>query len=227
MIRAKIAQAKELIDKVSAGQILASYYKQYAAFLSELDNRLPQLKRYQQSSQVLQEQRPENFRGQDVTGIINKISLMLSSLQDGSDPPKKNMVIQLTSQVNELEEKLKKAWQAYASSISRNSLGLLESTKGVLNDPSKIDDVINKLALIQSQWPVANNTLQDLTNALEEALQIIQDLNAGEDVQKFLELVFSRKARVSDLKPEVLEWLENQGLTDNLEISFANSQRRM
>lgn len=227
MIRAKIAQAKDLIEKVSSEQTLVSQHKQYLAFLSELEDKLPQLNDYQQSSQAIQEQRPGDFGGQDVTGIINKINVMLAALQNGSELPKKNMVNQLSSEVKELEKELKAAWQEYVLSTTRNSLGVLESIKGILNDSSKIDDAIKKLLRIQKKWPVADKTFQDLAGALEEARQIIQDLNAGEEVQKFLELVSSMKARVSDLKPEILDWLEKQSLTNNLEITFTNSQRRM
>lgn len=227
MIRAKIAQAKDLIDKVSAEQILASQHKQYAAFLSEMEDSLPQLNDYQQSSQVLQEHLPEDFGGQDVTGIINKINVILAALQNGNGPPKKNMVTQLADEVKELEKELKASWQEYLSSTTQNSLGVLNSIKGILNDSSKIDDAIRKLLRIKKQWPVADKTFQDLVGALEESRQIIQDLNAGVDVQKFLELVSSRKARLSDLKPEILDWLQKQNLTKNLEITFANNQRGM
>jgi hypothetical protein len=227
MIREKIAQAKDLIDKVSIEQVLVSRHKQYAAFFSELEDSLPLLNDFQRSSQILQEQCPDHFSRQNVTGIINKINVILTGLQNGSEPPKKNMVTQISEDVKVLEKELKVAWQEYVSKTTQNSLGLLESIKGILNDFSKIDDTVKKLLQVQKQWPVLNKTFHDLTGALTEARQIIQDLNAGDDVHKFLDLVSSRKARVSDLKPEILDWLRRQELTDNLEITFANSQRRI
>lgn len=227
MLSDKLVKAKELIEKVSVEQNLVAQYNQYSTFLTDLEGLIPQLNNYKQACQILQGYQPEEFSGIDVTGIIIQIDAILNILKKGTEPPRKNQIKQLAEEARTQEEQLKKNWKRHVIINTQDSLGVLNNIKGILDDSSKINEVIIKIEVLKSQWPVSNKTLQDLTATLEKALQIMQDLNAGEDVQKFLELVSARKARLSDLKPEILSWLQKQQLTKNLEITFASGQGRV
>lgn len=224
MLIDKIFEAKALVDQVKSDQIKVSQHDKYAGFLTELKASLPSLNRYQQTCELLQTELADSFAKVDLQSEINKINGMLTALK-GDTPPNKFLVKQLVDQVQKWEDQLKQAWQHYVDDSSGHSRGALDSIKGILDDTSKIDDLFSKLNKIKNQWPVSKQTIEDLTTTIYDAMQIIKKLNADAEVQKFLELVSARKARLSDLKPEILQWLQQNKLTKNLEISFAKSQR--
>lgn len=220
MLITKIAQAKVLISTVQIEEKKALEHKQYVKFLAELENQLPLLNGYTDTLEVLQKNRPGEFRNQDVTGILTKIKAILTILQS-DELPKKADINGLVKEVSNLESELRKDWKKYVRKTTQDSLGVLDNVKGILTDTEKIDDVINKLKSLEQKWPVTKKTLQDLTDSLKEAQQIIQDLNAGEEVQKFLGLVSTGTATLYDIKPEILDWLKLKKLTKNLKINFA------
>jgi len=227
VIKAKMTEAKAMIEEIQVKQIRLAQYNAYSAFLGELNAKLPNLTLYAQVYETLHEYQPTEFMETDVKDILTKLNNLLKLLQNSTEQPKKILIGQLAQDIKIREDELKNAWRKYVTRSTRTSLGFLNSIKGILDDTSKVDQIIAGLIRIQDEWPVSKKVLNDLQDNLVNAQQVIKDLNVREDVRKFLELVSSRQARLTDVTPEILHWLNQQKLTKNLEIMFASHQRRV
>ncbi len=65
-----------------------------------------------------------------------------------------------------------------------------------------------------------NTRLDLLTEGISQVDQLEKGLNLSDDIKNFIVQVTSGKARVTDLTPSILNWINEEGMEDRFVISF-------
>ena len=111
-------------------------------------------------------------------------------------------------------------WGEYYSNTTKEILSLLETIKAIAPD-KRAQYVINKIKKA-STWNTNSANLKYMTDGLNEANQIIEDLSLDENIEEFLRLVGDGKATVQNLTQEIMEWVEKEKFAGKLSIQFVS-----
>lgn len=226
MLVNKINQTKGLIDKCRNLENAKNKYEQYAEGLKHVKDLLAYYQKLQKFYSTLKRYKPEYFSEIDFTEIVGKLNNLLSDLKKGT-PPKRFPIRNLIEQLEKHERKLRNEWSQYVSEISHGTIKTLNSIQVLYDDPEKIKRVVTKIEGFKESLPFNTEKITELENALGDAQKIVAQLDAEEEVQRFLELVTQGRATLSDVTPKIMAWVNKHNFSDKLKLSFSNAQRRM
>lgn len=124
---------------------------------------------------------------------------------------------------------LSKEWKEFHAKKTAGLSAKLSSMEGLVQDPNQIT-VIKQNLNNGSDW--SGLSLKDdgihtrldlLIEAINEVDQLEYSLNLSEEIKDFVVKVTSGKAKVTDLKQNIIDWIVNENLTDKFTISFKNN----
>ena len=124
---------------------------------------------------------------------------------------------------------LSKEWKEFHAKKTAGLSAKLSSMGGLVQDPNQIT-VIKQNLNNGSDW--SGLSLKDngihtrldlLIEAINEVDQLEYSLNLSEEIKDFVVQVTSGKAKVTDLKQNIIDWIVNENLTDKFTISFKNN----
>lgn len=226
MLVNKIKETREVIDEVRELQGNASKFAKYESFRSRLNGIMPQCDLLLNTYALLKSLAPAVFGNICLDQILSEIDKILLILSQG-DPPNTARLESISALEKKESESLKKTWKGYVSVTTGETIKLLNTLKGLYDDPTELSAIIEQVNQISDTWPVYQVHITKLEHQLIAAKNIIKTLDAGEDVQQFLSFVIKGEATLHHLSPEILEWLNINGFSNNLTISFSKSQRRI
>lgn len=130
-------------------------------------------------------------------------------------------------QVNKkLSSQLSADWKEYHSKRTSpvvRKLATIESLSTNKAEISKIRDNINNASdwgtLLYKVDPETNK-IQQLKKNIDAIDKIENQLNLTDDVRRFITLVSSGKARISDLNDTILDWIKQENLNDKFAIRY-------
>lgn len=124
---------------------------------------------------------------------------------------------------------LSKEWKEFHAKKIAGLSAKLSSMGGLVQDPNQIAVIKQKLNN-GSDWSGLSlkddgiyTRLDRLTEGISEVDQLEQGLNLSEEIKDFVVKVTSGKAKVTDLKQNIIDWIVNENLTDKFTISFKNN----
>ena len=127
---------------------------------------------------------------------------------------------------NKTVNNLSKEWTEYYKRITKNINGTLNNIGDLIADKNKLV-IIRQNINNGAQWSALGLTdvnqqdrLTNLKNALDEASDIIANLNLKDDITFFLRKVSKKEADIDDLSEEIVEWIKKENLTDRFTIVF-------
>lgn len=226
MLLQKINQTTKLISEVKVKRIQQTQYVEYEEFHSKLKEDKRIYERFLLMLTLLNSFDSEYFKLIDLSEPKSKTSQLLSLLDKGEEVLKKSRLIPITTQILQFEEHLINKWKQYVNACSSEIIGTLNNMKGILEDADKLNVLIQQINVLQDSWPLTNTNLENLKYSLKQLEKIVSDVDAPIDIQFFLQLVTEKKAKLSDITPAILQWLNENNLTKTLEISFTSSPRR-
>lgn len=124
---------------------------------------------------------------------------------------------------------LSKEWKEFYAKKIAGLSAKLSSMGGLVQDPNQIAVIKQKLnngsdwsGLLLKDGGIYTR-LDRLTEGISEVDQLEQGLNLSEEIKDFVVKVTSGKAKVTDLKQNIIDWIVNENLTDKFTISFKNN----
>lgn len=130
---------------------------------------------------------------------------------------------QITRRVN---PNLAKEWKAYHQMKTKSSLSKLDTLGNLAGSPNMIASIKANIAR-GAEW--AGLTFSDdgvhtrlslLKESIDQIDELEEKLNLSDDIKAFIVKVTNKKARLADVTPSILEWIEKEGLDDKFVINF-------
>lgn len=130
---------------------------------------------------------------------------------------------QITRRVN---PNLAKEWKAYHQMKTKSSLSKLDTLGNLAGSPNMIASIKANIAG-GAEW--AGLTFSDdgvhtrlslLKESIDQIDELEEKLNLSDDIKAFIVKVTNKKARLADVTPSILEWIEKEGLDDKFVINF-------
>ena len=131
----------------------------------------------------------------------------------------KDTVSVLLSTVKAATNEVKQVWQSRATSYAEGPKGYLMLIAGLTTDPQGARMLAARISDACKEAPTVKN-VQSLMADLSKAKEIISRFSIQPEIEAFLKKVSAQQATVYDLTPEILTWLNEQGLTGKLKVNF-------
>ena len=131
----------------------------------------------------------------------------------------KDSISSLDGSVKSIQNGMKKEWPKQFTNIAGSKLSTLEAIKGINSD--EVGACIDKINLAQSWNENINiNNIQLMIEGLEEADNLISNMDLDEEIVVFLEKTNNGRATLNDLSEKVLSWIKKEKLENKIRISF-------
>lgn len=113
-------------------------------------------------------------------------------------------------------------WKQAADKQCTPIIESLISLKGLLANKSEAEALIEALQKAKTNIPSSGKALDDYLTKIENGKKIIEGMHFASDleVKDFIRKVQAQRATVGDLTPHILEWLEDNRLTDKIKLRF-------
>lgn len=118
------------------------------------------------------------------------------------------------------EATAKNTWRQRAEEKSANVANSLRSLKALLPDSSEADKILAEIGRVRQAFPSSAKEVKTFYRNVSKAQEIINGLNLSKEKELFVLKVRQQKATVADLSPTILEWLQENGLTQQLKVRF-------
>ena len=130
---------------------------------------------------------------------------------------------QITRKVN---PNLAKEWKAYHQKKTKSSLSKLDTLGNLAGSPNMIASIKANIAR-GAEWAGlafsddgVHTRLSLLKESIDQIDELEEKLNLSDDIKAFIVKVTNKKARLADVTPSILEWIEKEGLDDKFVINF-------
>lgn len=223
MLKDKLKQTSETIKNVQTLSTEAYLHRKYSRFYADVQSLLPTVQRIEQAAQYLKNDRQDG-QVAEVTGIVTLLNGMINQIGK-HELPLQDKVEQLKTSVTQVDAQMREKWKTYVQERTRETLNVLHLSLGLFDDPQSTKNVINGLHEVLRIWPLHSNTPANLDELMKQAGEIIAQLQLDDKTQAFLEKMLSGEARVSDMTPDILTWLQNNHYAQNLTLGFVNLGR--
>lgn len=118
-----------------------------------------------------------------------------------------------------IADKIDTTWKNAASEYAEGIKGYLSMIGGISSDPQHAKDLLDSIDKTVN-GALSILAVNKLLSDVAEAQKIVETFSLNSEVEVFLKKVSSHQATVVDLTPNVLTWLEENGLIDRLKIRF-------
>ena len=113
-------------------------------------------------------------------------------------------------------------WKESADKTCAPLIESMTSLRGLFGDTKEVDYLLDYLKKVKSNTPSSVRTLDTYLINIDKAKKIVEDLRFDSDteVKIFIEKVRAQKATVAHLTPHILEWLNQNHLTNKIKLRF-------
>ena len=113
-------------------------------------------------------------------------------------------------------------WKESADKTCTPLIESMTSLRGLFGDTKEVDYLLDYLKKVKSNTPSSVRTLDTYLINIDKAKKIVEDLRFDSDteVKIFIEKVRAQKATVAHLTPHILEWLNQNHLTNKIKLRF-------
>ena len=153
---------------------------------------------------------------------LEKMADLIELFNKKKQLPESYKLTQIHNSCVEFEQEVRTTWQ---TTVNGNTLEVIRALS-VLNpllesaDQKLVSELNAKVEQLKVAWPVKNSHILSLEKVVGDGKEIINKLDAGDEVQEFLKKVASNKASVADITPDIQAWLRSQKLEQRLRITF-------
>jgi hypothetical protein len=219
MIKGKIVQVKDSISKFQDAQKALSQSNTYNEFYESLKLVDITVKKCFDVYRVLVSYDKDKFGNLEFKEMIYKIETMSKVLSNG-EILKKTQILNFVQLIEDQGNALKEQWAVYAIDKSNGVLSILKSIKGLFDDKTKITNMILRLDNAKNKWPVDDNYIKGFEKDIEDGKALISELNAGQDIRRFLTLVAMEQATINDINEDILKWINERNFASRIKLSF-------
>ena len=219
MLAKKLKQTKDLMKEVDELQKKKNEYDDYKQFWKLLKERKDEILDFIEVYKLLRRLDVNKFNLKDIDELIKTNKKIIFELENDSIPDKYDLFT-LEDKINNYKKQLKRLWEEYVNEKTSEIINTLKNIKMLFSNPREIKKLIKKTDELKNKWPLKETDLNKLEEISKEGNKIINSLNVNNEIQNFLNLVSNGDAQISDLSPQIIEWLENNNFDDKLKITF-------
>lgn len=220
MLIQKLDETVATIQKYKESNERQTKYQEYLKAYNHLLNVAPTCQFIGDSFAVLHNRDQEFFSNCEVDIILSTIREIQTGFTTGSNPPGIPKINNLSNQLDEMAIFVKDEWKTYLGNETKRLIDALQAVESLVDDPTDIRTVIKKTRDLETVWPIKAINVDSMDALKKQADLIMTGLNVTEEVQAFLNLVIAGQARLSDVTPTIMEWLDKNNLGKNLGIKF-------
>lgn len=121
---------------------------------------------------------------------------------------------------------LTKEWKEYYPKKTKSSLSKLDTLGNLAGSPDMIATIRENIAG-GSEWAGlllcddgAHTRLSLLRSAIDKIDELEENLNLSDEIKDFIDKVTNRKARIADISPAIIEWIQQERLNEKFVINF-------
>lgn len=121
---------------------------------------------------------------------------------------------------------LVREWKAYHQKKTKSSLSKLDTLGNLAGSPDMIASIRAYLSA-GGEWAGlslcddgAHTRLSLLKVAMDKIDELEKDLNLSDEIKAFIVKVTNRKARITDISPTIIEWIQKENLDEKFVINF-------
>lgn len=121
---------------------------------------------------------------------------------------------------------LTKEWKEYHQKRTKSSLSKLDTLGNLAGSPNKIAEIKEKIAG-GSEWAGLSlcddgihTRLSLLKSAIDQIDELEENLNLSDEIKAFIVKVTNRKAKITDISPAIVEWVQKESLSGKFVIIF-------
>ncbi len=121
---------------------------------------------------------------------------------------------------------LAKEWKTYYQKKTKSSLSKLNTLGKLADSPDMIESIRTNISN-GSEW--AGLSLADdgvhtrlslFKDSIDKIDELEEDLNLNDEIKAFIVKVTNRKARITDISPAIIEWIQKENLDEKFVINF-------
>ena len=117
----------------------------------------------------------------------------------------------------DIQEYLRKAWERHYTDHTESIVSTLDLIKGL--NPTETSKLLLDIKRAAT-WGEKETVYTGMEEALKRAEALIDDMKLEDDVVCFLRRLGDKKATISDLTPQISQWIYNENLQDKIHLSL-------
>ena len=121
---------------------------------------------------------------------------------------------------------LSREWKAFHQKKTKSSLSKLDTLGNLVGSPGMIT-LIRENISVGGEWEGlslcddgAHTRLSLLKTAIDKIDELEKDLNLSNEIKAFIVKVTNRTARITDISPAIIEWIQKEKLDEKFAINF-------
>ena len=121
---------------------------------------------------------------------------------------------------------LAREWKAFHQKKTKSSLSKLDTLGNLAGSPDMIASIRANISS-GSEWAglsLCDDGSHTRLSLLKKAIDIIdeleKDLNLSDEIRAFIVKVTNRRARITDISPAIIEWIQKENLDEKFVINF-------
>ncbi len=121
---------------------------------------------------------------------------------------------------------LAREWKTFHQKKTKNSLSKLDTLGNLAGSPEMIASIRTNI-LGGSEWAGlslcddgTHTRLYLLKSAIDKIDELEENLNLSDEIKVFIVKVTNRKARITDISPAIIEWIQKESLDEKFVINF-------
>ena len=149
--------------------------------------------------------------------LLNCVNICGRSLSEGTlDLSEVNAI---SANLKTAQAELAAAWARDAATYADGPMGYLTIISGLTDDPKAVRELAKSIGDIITA-NVSRKQINALVSKVNEANKITSDFPLKPEIETFLKKVSAQRATISDLTPNILEWLKEHKLLEKLKVNF-------
>ena len=216
-------RTRSTIGEYQKFQTLQQERNKYQQTINQLETNHKTLKPLLESYRTLKANLPHEIpRWDDGKKDLEKMANLIELFNKKKRLPESYALTQIHNSCVGFGQEVKTTWQ---NTVNGNTVEVLRALS-VLNplleseDQKLVTELNAKVEQLKVAWPVKNNHILSLEKVVGDGKEIINKLDAGDEVQEFLKKVASNKASVADITSDIQAWLQSQKLEQRLRVTF-------
>lgn len=155
--------------------------------------------------------------------IKNRIKVLGEYVKTTFNTKKVEKPISHNNELSKLSTDIEILWKNFAYSITNEVLEQLGIYSLVCNNKKHVNEIISNINSI-NKWPINEADYNKFTVRFEQGKKLLLNMNFTTEVEEFLKKVKDKKASLLDLTPEVLKWIKDGNLENNIMLSIKTFQ---
>ncbi|MBQ4899856.1 hypothetical protein KB559_13480 [Paenibacillus sp. Marseille-P2973] len=219
MLLEQFKQTRDIIERTKELQKQDDRVKRYTGFANNVQKQSKDLTQTMKSiSAIYQAFSYFTVPAPILQKILDLIEETRASIT--TEAPSVQKIQATMGAVDELKNVVQQRWTELSNKNHRDAIKMLNMLSGVLKQDTNIGDLIMDISDFEKEWPMTPAKMVHYQNKVEEATRKIASLGVSITVQQFLEKLGRGQATLMDLNAEVMKWIEQQHLSNNISITL-------